>query len=57
MVSVLTPSVVDRGFEDRSCRGSVLSTSVVDRRFEHHSCQTTNYKIELCVASLLSTQH
>jgi len=36
---------------------SVLEPSVVDRGFEHREFQTTDYKIKICVASLLSTHH
>jgi len=57
IVSVLAPSVVDRGFDHRSCMVSVHAPSVVNRGFEHRLCQTTDYKMKIFVASILSTQH
>jgi hypothetical protein len=36
---------------------SVLTLSAVDRRFKPRSGQTKDYKIGICFASLLSTQH
>ena len=45
LVSVLTSSVVDRGFESRGVMVSVLTSSVVDREFESRLDQTKDCNI------------
>jgi hypothetical protein len=47
MVSILTSSVVDRGFIS-GVMVSILTSSVVDRGFEPRSGQTRDYEIGIC---------
>ena len=50
MVSVLAPSVVDRGFIG-GVMVSVVAPSAVDRGFDPRSGQTKDYKIGICCFS------